>query len=208
MESARAATPWCSRSCIDSSIAPSELLDWRGGTRSRRTTRSWSYATSRQSLDARSAEPASPGRTGRSSPCRSHPTGAVDGMRGHAEDDPRLASPPRPPRLDLPAPATRAPPRTVRLAWGVAGRPVVAHEGSKAPDARLDFGLGSRATVRSPRRCRTSPVFLFASRHFPGREDRSGWQICPLTRNGGMREWPNRTVSKGVENVMAGPLHL
>ncbi len=35
-------------------------------------------------------------------------TGAVDGIRRHAEDDPRLASPPRPPTLDLPAPATRA----------------------------------------------------------------------------------------------------
>src|SRR5579875_177464 len=38
---------------------------------------------------------------------RSYPTTAVDGIRRHAEDNPRLAPPPRPPTLDLPAPATR-----------------------------------------------------------------------------------------------------
>jgi len=39
---------------------------------------------------------------------RPHPTTAVDGIRGHGEDDPRLAPASRGSTLDLPAAATRA----------------------------------------------------------------------------------------------------
>jgi hypothetical protein len=62
--SRRGCSPWCSPSSSAWSIAPLERSSWRGGTPSPRTPRSSCCATRWRSFVAKSAAPASPGRTG------------------------------------------------------------------------------------------------------------------------------------------------
>jgi len=72
---------------------------------------------------------------------RSHPTTAVNGIRGHGEDDPRLASPSRGSTLNLPPPPTRA--TTTRA------RPRRAHRASRPGEPSVGIFTHRRRTTKA-----------------------------------------------------------